>query len=146
MTNESVLRAARIFLRWALGVTFLISVADRFGMLGPYGSKNVSWGDWRHFVQYVGVLNWFLPRGLIPTLAWVETVIEIALGIALLAGMYQRIVAWCSAGLLFLFALTMSIALGIVAPISYSVFTAAGGALLLGAIAPNAKRRPQVSV
>jgi hypothetical protein len=34
------------------------------------------------------------------------------------------------------FALTMSIALGIAAPLSYSVFSAAGGAMLLGAIAP----------
>lgn len=142
MTNEQTLRAARIFLRWALGVTFLVAVADRFGMLGPYGSKNVSWGDWRHFVQYVGVLNWFLPKRLIPALACVETVIETLLGLALLAGIYQRVVAWCSAALLLSFALTMSIALGIVAPLSYSVFTAAAGALLLGAVAaPRAPRR-----
>lgn len=33
------------------------------------------------------------------------------------------------------FALTMSIALGITAPLSYSVFTAFGAALLLGAVA-----------
>jgi hypothetical protein len=48
----------------------------------------------------------------------------------------RRIVAWCSAGLLLSFALTMSVALGVVAPLSYSVFTAFGGAFLLGAIAP----------
>ena len=35
----------------------------------------------------------------------------------------------------FLTTLTMTIALGIVAPLSYSVFTALGGALLLGAVA-----------
>jgi len=33
------------------------------------------------------------------------------------------------------FALTMSIALGIVAPLSYSVFSAAAAAMLLGAVA-----------
>jgi hypothetical protein len=37
--------------------------------------------------------------------------------------------------LLMSFALTMSIALGITAPLSYSVFTALGAALLLGAVA-----------
>ena len=40
------------------------------------------------------------------------------------------------------FALTMSIALGIVAPLSYSVFTALAAALLLGAVAvPRAARK-----
>ncbi len=37
------------------------------------------------------------------------------------------------------FAVTMSLSLGIVAPISYSVFTALGGALLLGAVAVRRK-------
>jgi uncharacterized membrane protein YphA (DoxX/SURF4 family) len=136
MTNERMLQLARIFLRLALGITFLVSVADRFGFLGPYGAKNVSWGDWKHFVEYVAVLNWFVPKALIPTLSVVESAIETVLGVALLLGIYQRIVAWCSAGLLLAFALTMSVALGIVAPLSYSVFTAFAAALLLGAVSP----------
>ncbi len=70
-----------------------------------------------------------------------ETIIELGLGIALLLGIYQRVVAWSSAALLMSFALTMSIALGITAPLSYSVFTALGAALLLGAVAvPQAAR------
>jgi putative oxidoreductase len=112
-----------------------VAVGDRFGWLGPYGSKNVSWGDGSHFVQYVALLNSFVPKSLIPGLAVLETVIELGLGIALLLGIYQRVVAWSSAALLLSFALTMSIALGIVAPLSYSVFTALGAALLLGAVA-----------
>ena len=72
---------------------------------------------------------------MIPALALVETIIELGLGIALLLGIYQRVVAWSSAALLLSFALTMTIALGIVAPVSYSVFTALGGAVLLGAVA-----------
>jgi uncharacterized membrane protein YphA (DoxX/SURF4 family) len=135
MNNERVLQIARVFLRLALGITFLFSICDRFGWLGPYGSKNVSWGDWTHFVQYVAVLNSFLPKSLIHGLAVLETIIELGLGIALLLGIYQRVVAWSSAALLMLFALTMSIALGITAPLSYSVFTAFGAALLLGAVA-----------
>ena len=135
MMNEQILRVARIVLRFALGVTFLVSIADRFGVLGPNGTKNVSWGDWKHFVQYVAVLNWFVPKAVIPALAGVETAIETILGVALLFGIFQRMVAWCSAGLLLLFALTMSVALGVVAPLSYSVFTAFGAAFLLGATA-----------
>jgi hypothetical protein len=141
MRNERILQIARILLRFALGITFLVSVADRFGVLGPYGAKNVSWGDWKHFVQYVATLNWFLPKALIPALSALETSIETVLGGALLVGIYQPMIAWCSAGLLLSFALTMSVALGIVAPLSYSVFTAFGAAFLLGAVARPRTRR-----
>ena len=143
MRNERIRQIAAILLRLALGITFLVSVADRFGLFGPYGAKNVSWGDWSHFVQYVAVLNWFVPKGLIPALAVLETIIEVGLGTALLLGIYQRVVAWSSAALLMSFALTMSIALGVLAPLSYSVFTAAGSALLLGGVAvPHAVCAP----
>jgi len=76
-----------------------------------------------------------MPKALIPTIGVVETVIEFTLAVALLVGVYQRIVAWASAALLMSFALTMSIALGIRAPLGYGVFAAVGGALLLGAVA-----------
>ena len=137
MTKQRILQAARILLRLALGITFLVAVADRFGLLGANGARNVSWGDWKHFVAYVAVLNWFVPKALIPALSILETIIEAGLGVALLVGVYPRIVAWCTAGLLLLFALTMSVALGVVAPLSYSVFTAFGAALLLGATAAS---------
>jgi len=141
MNHERVVQIAKVFLRLALGITFLVAIGDRFGWLGPYGSRNVSWGDWTHFVQYVAVLNWFVPKSLIPTLAVVETIIELGLGVVLLLGIYQRAVAWSSAALLMSFALTMSIALGFLAPLGYSVFTALGAALLLGAVAvPHAGR------
>jgi hypothetical protein len=42
MMNERILQFARILLRFALGVTFLVSVADRFGALGPNAARNVS--------------------------------------------------------------------------------------------------------
>jgi len=135
MTNERRIQVIRHALRVALGAAFLVAVADRLGFLGPYGSRNVSWGDWKHFEQNVAVLNWFLPKALIPALSALETVIEAGLGLLLLAGIYPRIAAWGSAVLLSSFALTMTIALGILAPLSYGVFTAAGAALLLGAVA-----------
>jgi putative oxidoreductase len=135
MTNERILQITRVVLRVALASAFLAAVADRLGLLGPYGSRNVSWGDWKHFEDYVAVLNWFLPKTLIPTLSTLETAIETGLGLGLLLGIYPRVVAWSSAVLLCSFALTMTIALGLLAPLGYGVFTAVGGALLLGAIA-----------
>lgn len=135
-TENRTLPLARILMRVALGITFLVACADRFGWLGRYGSKNVSWGDWKHFEQYVSFLNGFLPKTVIPALSLVETVIEVTLGLALLAGLFPRIVAWSSAALLLLFALTMTFAQGAVAPVSYSVWTAAAAAFLLGAITP----------
>jgi uncharacterized membrane protein YphA (DoxX/SURF4 family) len=136
MSNERILQLARVIVRVALASAFLVAVADRLGFLGPYGSKNVSWGDWKHFEDYVAVLNWYLPKALIPTLSTLETVIETGLGLGLLVGFYPRIVALSSAVLLCSFALTMSIALGILAPLGYGVFTGIGAALLLAAVAP----------
>lgn len=138
MTNERVLQVARIFLRLALSTAFFSAIADRFGLYGPPGASGVSWGNWTHFLRFVAYLNWFAPKALIPTLGVVETIIEFTLAVALLAGVYQRIAAWASAALLTSFAMTMTIALGVKAPLGYGVFTAVGGALLLGAVAaPN---------
>ncbi len=136
MANGRILQISRVVLRLALGSAFLVAIADRLGFLGPYGSKNVAWGDWKHFEEYVAVLNWFVPNALIPALSAIETLIETILGFGLLAGIYPRVFAWSSAVLLSSFALTMTVALGILAPLDYGVFTAAAGALLLGAAAP----------
>jgi uncharacterized membrane protein YphA (DoxX/SURF4 family) len=134
MINERILRTTRVVLRLALASAFLVAVADRLGFLGPHGSRNVAWGDWKHFEDYVGFLIRFVPKGLIPAISAVETVIETGLGLGLLVGFYPRIVAWSSAALLGSFALTMTIALGVLAPLSYGVFTSIGAALLLGAV------------
>jgi hypothetical protein len=143
MTNERVLKIATILLRLGLSSAFLSAIADRFGLYGRHGAPGVSWGDWAHFLQFVAYLNWFMPKGLIPTLGAVETIIEFTLAVALLLGLYQRTVAWTSAALLALFALSMTFALGIEAPLGYSVFTAAASALLLGAVTnPCAGRIP----
>jgi len=136
LSGQRTLQIARILLRAALGITFLVACADRLGFLGPYGTKNVSWGDWKHFQQNVALLIWFLPRSAVPTLSLVETVVEAALGLLLLTGIYLRVIAWLSAALLLSFALTMTVALGALAPLGYSVWTAATAAFLLGAVAP----------
>ena len=121
-----------VLLRLALGISFLSAVADRFGLWGVYGQPNVSWGNYARFVDYTAKLNWFLPAALIPVLAMIATVGETVLGLLLVLGWNTRIVALLSGGLLTTFALTMTVALGVKAPLNFSVFSAAAGALLLG--------------
>ncbi len=58
-----------VFLRFALGFSFLSAVGDRFGFWGSLGEHHVAWGTFARFVAYTGQLNWFLPKGTITTLA-----------------------------------------------------------------------------
>lgn len=124
-----------VFLRLALGISFLSAVADRFGLWGVYGEPNVAWGNYARFVDYTAKLNWFLPAAIIPALAIVATSAETLFGVLLVLGWNTRITALLSGALLMTFALTMAIALGVKAPLDFSVFSAAGGALLLGTCA-----------
>jgi hypothetical protein len=48
-----------VFLRFALGLSFLSAVADRFGWWGAFGQPNVAWGNFARFVASTGKLNWF---------------------------------------------------------------------------------------
>ena len=120
-----------IFLRLALGISFLTAVADRFGLWGSFGQPNVAWGDFSHFVAYPRKLNWFRPSAAIPALAWAATCAEIPLGIALVLGAFTRVAAFLSGWLLLLFALSMTSALGLKAPLNFSVFTGSAAAFLL---------------
>jgi uncharacterized membrane protein YphA (DoxX/SURF4 family) len=120
-----------LFLRLALGLSFLSALADRFGLWGAFGRPNVSWGTFARFVMYTGKLNWFLPEGLIPGLAIIATCAEGLLGLCLVIGWHTRTAALLSGILLTLFGVTMAVALGVKAPLDFSVFSAAGGALLL---------------
>jgi uncharacterized membrane protein YphA (DoxX/SURF4 family) len=134
MKNAHILAGAEWFLRLALAAGFLSAVADRFGLWGPPGTPGVAWGAWPPFVQYVGRLNWFAPAAFVSVLAWTATLAETALGIALLSGWQLEWVALASGGLLLSFALAMTFALGIKAPLDFSVFSAAAGAFFLWAV------------
>ena len=131
--STALAKFSSVFLRFALGISFLSAVADRFGLWGAYGQPNVSWGDYARFVDYTARLNWFLPAAMIPTLAMIATAAETILGLLLVFGWETRIVALLSGLLLISFALTMTLALGVKAPLNLSVFSVAGGALFLGA-------------
>jgi uncharacterized membrane protein YphA (DoxX/SURF4 family) len=118
-------------LRLALGVAFLSAVADRFGLWGAAGAKNVAWGDFAHFTQYTRQLNPWAPAALIPTLAWLSTTAELVLGAALILGLFTRWAALLSGILLLLFAGGMSIGTGVKAALDASVFSAAAAAFAL---------------
>lgn len=136
--NKRMLSAAQWFLRLGLAAGFLSAVADRFGLWGQPGDPGVAWGEWSAFEGSVATLNWFVPAVLIPALAWVATLAEVAFAVALAIGWRLRWSALGSGLLLLSFALTMTLAGGAKAPLDDSVFAAAGGAFLLAA---TSKRR-----
>jgi putative oxidoreductase len=120
-------RWAILYLRLALGVAFLSGIADRFGLYGG----SVGYGNFAGFVQYTAKVNSFMPAATIPFLAWSATALELALGIALVFGIWLRWSALASSLLLLLFGIAMSISFGIKSPLDYSVFSASAGALFL---------------
>lgn len=134
MTSSRFGRYSSVFLRLALGASFLSAVADRFGLWGRYGRPHVAWGNFDRFVQYTGQLNWFVPHAFIKPLAWTATALETVLGLLLIIGLYPRIVGMAAGLLLLAFAITMSLALGVKEPLDLSVFSASAGAFLLAAI------------
>lgn len=85
------------------------------------------------YVDYTAKLNWFSPASTIPALANLSTAAETLLGILHVVGWRTRITALLSGVLLAVFAVAMTLGLGANAPLNFSVFAAADGALLHGA-------------
>src|SRR5437773_10044621 len=84
--RENGTEIVRLFARFALAASFLSAVADRFGLWGPYGAKNVSWGNFAHFVQYTGAVTSLFPGSSIVSYAWAATVAEALFVTWLIAG------------------------------------------------------------
>ena len=122
---------ATLLLRMGLGIGFLSAVADRFGLWGGFGQPNVEWGNFSRFLEYTHTLNWYLPDGMTLPLGVIATGAEILFGLLLVIGWRTRVAALLSALLLLTFGVSMTIALGIKAPLNYAVLTGIGGALLL---------------
>jgi uncharacterized membrane protein YphA (DoxX/SURF4 family) len=131
--TSSLKALAALLLRIALGVGFLSAVADRFGIWGPAGTPSVAWGNFQNFLAYTARLNPWCPVRLIPVLGWMATLAETVFGVALMLGFQIRITALLSGALTLLFALAMTFALGIHAPLNFSVFVCAAGSFLLAA-------------
>lgn len=128
---------ACLFARLALGAAFLSAVADRFGLWGPHGARNVSWGDFAHFVEYTGAVTSLFPASWSLSFAWAATIAETLFGILLIAGFKARIASVLSGLLLISFALAMVTGLGIKKPLDYSVFSASAAAFLLALREPD---------
>ena len=122
---------ATLLLRMGLGIGFLSAVADRLGLWGGFGQPNVEWGNFSRFLEYTHTLNWYLPDGMTLPLGVIATGAEILFGLLLVIGWRTRVAALLSALLLLTFGVSMTIALGIKAPLNYAVLTGIGGALLL---------------
>ena len=113
--------------RLAIAAEFLLSVADRFGLLGPPG-KGTSWGDFTHFVAYTRQVNAFLPASFAPWLAVFATICEVTFGITLFLGIRVQLFARGAAILLLLFATAMTASGLIESQFFYAVFVLAAGA------------------
>ncbi|HEY4108138.1 DoxX family membrane protein [Puia sp.] len=132
MTNS--LKLPQLLLRLALGVGFLTTVSDRLGLLGPFGTPNIEWGNWHSFIDYTGTLMPFLDRPAVNIMGGVATTLELIIGILLIIGFKTRMAAIASCLLTLVFALTMTVFLGIKAPINFAVFIICSASLLLSKI------------
>jgi uncharacterized membrane protein YphA (DoxX/SURF4 family) len=120
-----------LFARLALAVGFLSAVADRFGIWGPPGGAGVAWGDFTSFTDYAATINPWAPSALMPAIAWIATLAEVALAALLIAGYRTRWAGLGSGVLLLLFALGMTAGTGIKSPLDASVFAASAAGFLL---------------
>src|SRR5579859_1103320 len=125
--TEGRIRWITTLLRIVIGLEFTLSVADRFGLLGPPG-HGVSWGDFPHFVAYTRQVNGFLPASFAKPLAVVATVCETTIGLALILGIRPRFSARCATGLLCLFGTAMVLSGLIESQFFYAVFVLAAAA------------------
>jgi len=122
---------AILIVRYALALTFLSAVADRFGLWGAPGDTNVAWGNYSSFLEYTALLNPWASKMLVPIIGGIATCLEICFALALTIGFHVKETSLCSAILLLVFAVSMTLTLGIKVPLDYSVFSASAGAFLL---------------
>ena len=125
---------AILITRYALAITFLSAVADRFGLWGAPGSPNVAWGSYANFLDYTALLTPWAPKDLVPVLGGIATFLEVVFAVGLIIGFRLKETALSSAVLLLTFALSMAFTIGIKAPLDYSVFSAFAATFLLFSI------------
>lgn len=121
-------------IRVVVALEFLLSVSDRFGLLGTPGTSGVSWGDWGNFVSYTHTVNAFLPVSFAPALAVLATIAEIVLGGALLVGVQIRLAAVGAAALTLTYAAAMSLSLLVVSQFQYAVLVISAGSFAMAMV------------
>ena len=87
-------RLVTFYARFALGAAFLSAVAARFGLWG----ENTGPDSFKHFIEYTGEVNSFMPAFTVPFLAWAATVTETGLGMALVLGIGLASWLWLRPG------------------------------------------------
>lgn len=132
--ETKVTNITQLFLRFAIALSFLSAVADRFGYWGAAGSAGVSWGNWDNFVSYSNTLNFYLSPQLGNIAAIIATAFEVLFALFLLIGFKTKLTSIASGIMLFVFALTMTISIGFKAPFDYSVWAGAAACFLLSTI------------
>jgi uncharacterized membrane protein YphA (DoxX/SURF4 family) len=85
-----------LYARIAVGAAFLSAVASRFGLW----DKTIDLKHFANFIQYTAEVNSFLPKAVIPFLAWTATIAETSLGMLLILGLWPQWVSLVSAALL----------------------------------------------
>lgn len=124
----------------AIGILLLGAVGDRFGVLGAPGAPGVSWGDWAHFTaETAELVPWPV---LVPAAAVAATSAEVLIGGLLVTGVWWRWVGKASAGLFFVYLITMVPGMGAGSVLQFGVPVLIGGSLLASARGPYPKRDP----
>lgn len=127
-----------IALRVSLATAFLSAVADRFGWWAPLGQG--SWGSMGAFAAYTHQLVPFASGWLLSVIVWASTAAEVILGVLLLIGWRPALVGAATCLLLIMFGTSMAVSIGLEAPFSYSVFSAASAGAayaILGTRSPS---------
>nr|WP_199345511.1 hypothetical protein [Mycobacteroides chelonae] len=125
-------------MRVSLATAFLSAVADRFGWWAPLGQG--SWGSMGAFAAYTHQLVPFASGWLLSVIVWASTAAEVILGVLLLIGWRPKLVGAATCLLLIMFGTSMAVSIGLEAPFSYSVFSAASAAAayaVLGTRSPS---------
>lgn len=131
---ENSFKVPQLLLRCALGITFLVPVADRLGILGPLGTGNVEWGNWENFINYATNLMPFLDRPMVNVMGGIATIAEFVIAVLLISGYKTKYAALASCTLTLIFILAMTLFIGIQRPINFGVFTACSASFLLSQI------------
>jgi len=128
---EDKFKVPQLFMRGALGITFLTPVLDRLGILGPFGTGNIEWGNWENFINYTSTLMPYLDRPVTNIMGGIATVGEFLIAIFLIIGFKTKYAALGSCLITLTFILFMATSVGIQKPINFGVFTATTASFLL---------------
>lgn len=129
------IKIIKLFLRFAIAASFLNASIDRFNdILGILNPEKVYWGNWSNFVAYSAVLMPWFPHWLVVTSAVIATAGEIIFALLLIIGYKTNLIGTLSGVLLLLFAIFMSLTVGLGQALNYSVFSAATAGFALGTI------------